>query len=149
VNLTEFIIQAKLNTYASKGEGGEKKLPDGAKELTFEQDKFSYRDRYFGFNNFIGEEIVWENKKPIWGMNYYGQLLNSKLSPEDIYTFLQKCLRKIPKEQPYRGPDYLKETKFEYFNESTGDLTKFLGLERISFGAEDVFKLVYHGGLIT
>lgn len=43
--LSKFLVEAKINTYASSGEGGEKILPDGSKELEFEKKEFKYRDR--------------------------------------------------------------------------------------------------------
>ena len=46
--LSKFLVKAKINTYASSGEGGEKILPDGGKEFEFEEKEFKYRDRYFG-----------------------------------------------------------------------------------------------------
>jgi len=55
---TKFIIKAKQNTYAKSGEGGEEVLADGSKELVFKEKNFKYRDRYFGFNPFIGQEVV-------------------------------------------------------------------------------------------
>ena len=33
--LTKFLAKAKINTYASSGEGGENLLPDGSKEFKF------------------------------------------------------------------------------------------------------------------
>ena len=72
MELNEFLVKAKIGIYASGGEGGEKKFPDGSRELYFSEEDFEYRDRYFGFDYFIGEEIVLQNKKPVWVMNYCG-----------------------------------------------------------------------------
>ena len=47
--LSKFLVKAKINTYASSGEGGEKTLSDGSKEFEFEEKELKYRDRYFGF----------------------------------------------------------------------------------------------------
>jgi len=58
INLNQFLVKAKINTYVLSGEGGEKILSDGSKEFEFKEGKFEYRDRYFGFNPFIGQEIV-------------------------------------------------------------------------------------------
>jgi hypothetical protein len=63
--LSKFLVKAKINTYASSGEGGEKLLSDGSKEFEFREKEFKYRDRYFGFNPFVGEEIVWQNEKVV------------------------------------------------------------------------------------
>ena len=62
--LSDFLVKAKINTYAS------------GKEFDFEEKEFRYRDRYFGFNPFIGEEVVWQKKEIIWGMNYYGRIVS-------------------------------------------------------------------------
>lgn len=69
--LSKFLVKAKISTYASGGEEEEKVYSDGSKVFEFEEKEFKYRDRYFGYNPFIGEEIVWQNKKVVWGMNYY------------------------------------------------------------------------------
>lgn len=95
MKLVKFIIQAKINTYATVGEIGENILNDGAKELNFKKDEFKYRDRYFGSNPFIGEEIVWRDDKPIWGMNYYGSVIYDTVPAKDVYQFLKKAMQQI------------------------------------------------------
>jgi len=112
--LSKFLVKAKINTYASSGEGGEKILPDGGKEFKFKERKFKYRDRYFGFNPFIGEEIVWQNEKIVWGMNYYGEIITKIFSAKDIYYFLQEALKRASEDKPFRGPDNFKKADFEY-----------------------------------
>lgn len=47
MELGKFLIKAKIATYPSVGEVYEMALEDGAKELTFEDGKFKYRDRYY------------------------------------------------------------------------------------------------------
>ena len=61
--LSKFLVKAKINTYALSGENEEKVLFDESKEFEFEEKEFKYRDRYFGFDPFIGQEIVWQNGK--------------------------------------------------------------------------------------
>jgi hypothetical protein len=61
----KFLVKAKVNTYATDGENNEKILPDGTKKLEFKEGDFLYRDRYFGLNPFIGEEIVFYNGKVV------------------------------------------------------------------------------------
>ena len=58
--LSKFLVRAKISTYASSGEGGENLLPDGNKEFEFKEKEFRYRDRYFGFNPFVGQEVVFQ-----------------------------------------------------------------------------------------
>jgi len=149
MKLAQFLVKAKINTYASSGEGGEKILPDGAKELEFEEGEFKYRDRYFGSTSFIGEEIVWQNGKIIWGMNYYGQTLSKIVSAKEIYQFLQEALRKVGEDKPFRGPDSFKRDDFEYINKAKGTVEEFKGEEAILYKGETVYKLNYHGGAVV
>ncbi len=146
--LSKFLARAKINTYASSGEGGEKILPDGSKEFEFEEKEFKYRDRYFGFNPFIGEEIVWQNGKIIWGMNYYGKIISETIPAKQIYQFLQEALKKITEDRPFRGSNNFRHGDFEYFNEAEGTLENFKGEEEIFYKKQIVYKLNYNGGLI-
>jgi len=93
--LSKFLVKAKINTYASSGESGEKILPNGSKEFEFEEKEFKYRDRYFGYNPFIGEEIIWQSKKIVWGMNYYGEIVSKIIPTKEIYQSLQEALKKL------------------------------------------------------
>ena len=144
--LSKFLVKAKINTYASSGEGGEKILPDGSKEFEFEEKEFKYRDRYFGFNPFIGEEIVWQNEEVVWGMNYYGEIVSEIIPAKSIYQFLQEALKKIPDDKPFRGPDNFKKGDFEYINKVEGIVEKFKGEETIFYKEQPVYRLSYHGG---
>jgi len=146
--LNKFLVKAKINTYASSGEGGEKVLSDGSKELKFEDKEFKYRDRYFGFNPFIGEEIVWQNEKIIWGMNYYGKIIPETVPSKQIYQFLQEALKKVTENKPFRGPDNFKQGDFEYFNKTEGTVGNFNGEEKIFYRKQLVYQLSYNGGLI-
>jgi len=146
--LSKFLVKAKINTYASSGEGEEKNLPDGSKELEFEEKEFKYRDRYFGFNPFIGEEIVWQNEKIVWGMNYYGRITSEKIPVKQIYQFLQEALKKVTENKPFRGPDNFKQGDFEYFNKIEGNVENFNGEEKIFHKKQLVYQLRYSGGLI-
>ncbi len=93
--LSKFLESAKINTYASSGEGGENLLPDGNKKFEFKEKEFRYRDRYFGFNPFVGQEVVFQNGKIVWGMNYYGRAISKSIPPKQIYQFLQESLKKF------------------------------------------------------
>ena len=43
--LSKFLESAKINTYASSGEGGENLLPDGNKEFEFKEKEFKFSKR--------------------------------------------------------------------------------------------------------
>jgi len=146
--LSKFLVKAKINTYTSSGEGGEKVLPDGSKEFEFIEGEFKYRDRYFGLNFFVGEEIVWKSGKTVWGMNYYGKIVSQTVSPRQIYQFLQEALKKVPENKPFRGPQRFQKDNFKYFNKTKGTVEKFEGEEMIFHKGISVYKLIYHGGII-
>ena len=148
MKLNEFLVKAKIESYASGGEGGEKKLPDGTKELNYEEGNFKYRDRYFGFNPFSGEEVVWENGKVIWVMNYYGETFGNIFLAKKVFEFLKKAMKQITAERPFRGPKNFKEDDFEYTDENKGNVGNFEGVERIFYKGKEIYNLVYHGGFV-
>jgi len=96
--LRRFLVKAKINAYASGREAAV--LEDGCKELIFNEGKFLYRDRYFGFNPFIGEEVVFCEEECIWS----GHTIPSEgISPKEVYAFLQEVLKRVNEEKPFRG----------------------------------------------
>lgn len=147
-DLKKFLKEAKVNTYASSGEASEKILRDGGKKLEYVKGNFFYRDIYFGFNPFIGEEIIFYHQKPIWGMNYYGKVIVEPVSAKEIYLFLKEALKKVTEVKPFRGPDNFKSGYFEYLNNVEGKIESFTGEEKIFYKKELVYILNYHGGLI-
>ncbi|KKQ94786.1 MAG: hypothetical protein UT66_C0028G0016 [candidate division CPR2 bacterium GW2011_GWC1_39_9] len=146
--LANFLVKAKKNTYASIGEGGEIRLEDGAKELSYKDEDFSYRDRYYGSKDFAGEEIVWQGGKVIWGMNYYGMTTKDDIDAEKVYSFLKLALSNVTTEMPFRGPENLKKDNCEYVNKIEGSLKSFCGKEEILLNGQVVYQLYYHGGRI-
>ena len=146
--LVTFLVKAKFNTYATKGETKEKINLNGSKELTFEENNLKYKDRYFGYSPFIGEEIVWEGEKIIWGMNYYGQIISKKVLPAKIYEFLKEALKTVDVSTPFRGSGKYKKQNFTYINKTKGDMENFQGEENIFFKDILVYILNYHGGFI-
>jgi hypothetical protein len=148
MELSKFLVKAKIATYASEGEANERVLEDGAKELIFEDGEFKYRDRYYGFNPFIGEEIVWKNGKIVWSMNYYGKIVSDVVSAKEIYEFLKMAMRQVKEDRPFRGPNNFKSGDFEYIDESSGDVNDFFGTEKILFKGQEIYKLIYHGGIV-
>jgi len=130
--LGKFIIEAKLNSYASGKKGT--KLSDGSEEFTFEKGRYSYVDRYFGNNRFTGHEIV---------------------SKDKVTKFLQESLRNLKDiEKPFRGPlNYTsRDKKLQYFNNPYRSIDSFHGHESIYgeiLDSSPLFILSYHGGIIV
>ena len=144
--LQDFLVKAKQNTYANE-KTKEIKIKGGGKLLSFSEGGFHYQDKYFGTNPFSGEEIVLEDGKVIWVMNYYGKIL-VKLEPGKVYKFLKKALMKINKNKPFRGPKKFSEGEFSYINNVDGDLTLFKGVEKIFLRKKKIYFCYYHGGSI-
>ncbi len=148
MTLSSFLVQAKVNTYAAAGEGGERLLADGCKELTFQQGDFAYRDRYFGSDPFVGEEVVWHGGRVVWAMNYYGAVLADDVPPDLVYRFLRRALSRVAEDRPFRGPRRLQEDGFEYRDGSQGTVECFTGVETILYRGREIYRLVYHGGAV-
>ena len=148
MELAKFLVQAKVNTYASGDTEVERKLFDGCKELVYREDGLKYRDRYFGGNPFIGEEIVWSENDIVWGMNYYGTVFSDEVSAKSVYQFLQKAMRQITEDRPFRGPENFKKGDFKYVDKSNGSINMFQGIETILYKEREVYRLCYHGGLM-
>jgi len=146
--LSQFLVQAKINTYANSAENGGIAFTSGRKMFEFEQDAFRYNDIYSGFKNFSGQETVFYLGKLGWQMNYEGEVLDAKLDPHQVYDFLKKALRQVTLVKPFRGPNHFVEGNFEYINKSEGDLNKFQGKETIYFHNQEVYHLHYYGGEI-
>lgn len=140
-----FLIKAKKNSYALVGEKKEKTLVDGAKELVFSDGLFSYRDCYYGFNPFAGEEVVFYDKRPIWIMNYSGRCISKDIPSKEIYDFLKKCLKKVNTKTLYRGPLEYKIGNFLYKNKINEAVDYFIGNECIYFKGKKVYELNYSG----
>jgi hypothetical protein len=109
VKLEQFLVKAKVSAYATEGEVGEVILADGCKELTYQEGEFTYRDRYFGWNPFVGEEVVWQGNEYTWAMNYYGVVHDEGVTAGEVYAFLQLAMGQVKEDRPFRGPSSLKE----------------------------------------
>ena len=143
--LCGFLVKAKINTYASGREGAI--LRDGSKELVFSEGKFLYRDRYFGFSPFIGEENIFYEGICVWGMNYYGSAAPSEdFSLKDLYAFLREALKRVSKKKPFRGPEKYERQPFKYVNNVEGYVSRFNGTEKIFYKGKEIYRLLYHGG---
>jgi hypothetical protein len=147
LELTRFLIAAKTATFAgAPGEGV--RTPDFAYEFTFSQGELSYRDRYYGQRQAVGQEVVFRTGNPIWSMNYYGTQISDQVAEAELVIFLKEALRSVPESAPFRGPYNHQRGDWLYTNEVKGDLDVFSGRERILFREEEVYFLFYHGGRV-
>lgn len=147
--LADFLHAANKATYANKEAPKSASLRPASEDYHFEQGDLTYHDTYFGTRDFLGEEIVYEAKKPVWGMNYYGYITNPDVSAENVYAILRSALMQeysdIP---PVRGPREYVDGADKYENRVEGGLDRFFGEERISLKGQLVYHCWYHGGSI-
>lgn len=147
----EFLILAKKSTYAGDG-GRSKSKCILSKNYLFEKDKFRYEDQYFGEYLDVGEEIVWYDSVPIWGMGYRGGMLDDYRKDlavrKPTFNFLSRALLRSCDDFPARGPEILEESGLKYLNKYQGNLYDFVGREEIFYENNLVYKRDYVGGLI-
>lgn len=146
IQFVKFLIKAKQNTYAGSG-AMTKSSRIASKDLSFREGKWSYLDTYVGDFHFIGEEVVWYDQRPVWGMNYYGRMLVEKIPP-GFGEFLKDTLMQVPPEMPFRGPEEFIGKDFSYSCSVEGGLDCFRGKEFITMQGKRIYQLYFHGGEI-
>jgi len=150
-DLAEFLVRAKLATYA--GEGTEVE-PErfGFKELEYKEGNLGYRDSYSGYFQAPGQEVVRLDGMPIWTMSYHGGMvaryIGNHTYAQTTFTFLKEALSKVAKEKPFRGPTHFEKLGWKYSTDVLGDITNFNGTEFIQHNQQSVFVQSYFGGLI-
>ncbi len=150
--LAAFLVEAKRHTYAAQGDDASvPPLLPNSKQLEYRHGDWLYRDIYFGFMYFIGQETVYQLDTPSWSMGYAGEVIDPHASREEaghIYGFLQAALQQVQLDRPYRGPTVFQEDSFTYTDKSQGDLNSFWGSEEITRAGVMVYRLRYHGGMV-
>ena len=129
--LNTFIVRAKAATYVG---GGAKSLSyrPGSHDLQFHEGAFSYLDSYFGGTDFLGQEVVYFEEKPVWVMNYYGRILElSLITAEEAGQIVQESLSRMYEEGRFLGGFEHSTRNSTYVDTSEGDITSFTGREWI------------------
>ena len=145
MELEDFLVIAKKSTSGLE-ENEPVQLDDGSKEYLFELEDYVFRDRFFGGNPFVGEEVVYWKGDPIWSMNYYGKATSR--TPDEVFKFLTKVLGAVEKKKPYRGPERFSEGLMEYRFMSRGNVYSFWGEEEVMHNSIKVHWLRFPGGEI-
>ncbi len=147
--LTRFLDAANKSTYANKDAAKAPSSRPRSDDYHFEQGNLTYHDTYFGGRDFIGGEIVYKSGTPVWGMNYYGYILDPATSEKEVYNFLRKALMQPHGSViPVRGPSVHQEGGWLYRNAVDGELDRFGGAEEISLNGKSLYRATYHGGFI-
>ena len=142
--LKSFLFDAKQNTFI-KGAKKEASSRPNSKDYAFKKYNYYYLDSHIGKSNIIGEEIVWQNEKLAWGMNYKSMQLTDSL-PSGFNKFLKLSLKNMDKDFPVRGPKEFIENKFKYVCSYEGDIESFNGSEYVYYDNALIYKLFFHGG---
>lgn len=155
MDLKMFLVTAKQRTYAAE-DGTAETLTDGAKQFVYRVGNLEYRDRYYGFDPFGGEEVVWRDSKPVWCMHYWGRVItqhvngavwNEMPSPDAIYGFLRRALREVGEGLPLRGPLRFDEGEWSYRATVDGTIEAFHGSEMIGYKIR-VYECYFRGGVL-
>lgn len=151
LDLQNFLIEAKKETYANGTVEKAKSTRRGSSDYEYKKDKYSYHDTYFGGTDFQGQEVVYQqDDTPIWGMIYYGRTLDESLSEEAMDNALRPALMQVGEDDtiPVRGPKEFENQGYKYTFKVTGDLTNFEGEETIEKEGKEIYTLKCHGGMI-
>ena len=144
-SLKEFLCEARKNTYAASASPIDNPRLLASEQLEFQKGDYSYRDIYFsGGKRFIGQEIVYQESKPVWGMNYIGDTIG-KLET----SFLKESLFKLVKMCRLGGACEYEKREFKYQDQGQGNLEEFSGKEVIFSGGKNIYKLNYQGGIVS
>lgn len=153
--LKNFLIKAKKQTYANKNAKKTSSLRPSSSDYEYEEiinnNHYLYHDTYFGTTNFIGEEVVYKNNKPIWAMNYRGYTFDNTLGEEAMDNALRPALMQIGNDKkilPLRGPSKFVNGDYTYTFEVDGDIKNFSALEKIFKKDKLIYSLSCQGGEI-
>jgi len=154
--LAFLIVARQKNGYVSGVAGSSILL--GGKQYKFEEAGFFYQDTFYGFDPFVGQELVWAYDIGfMWAMNYYGGLIEDRglisgkmIWQEETYKFLKKALLGSRIETPFRGPNHFSDGEWAYKNEWDvgSNISSFKGIERIYYKHASVYSGDYHGGFV-
>ncbi len=143
--IKQFIAQARENTYAGSGRESENTRLLGSSQYEFQKANLLYRDIYFGRGyHFIGQEVIYQDNKPIWSMVYMG-----KESPKELTDFLKKALAELSDKCRLGEGCEFEKGNYKYQDRGTGGLENFNGEEIILDRGKQVYSLKYMGGLLT
>jgi hypothetical protein len=151
--LKKKLYKASIKDDCTKGYGGSPlkyidPLLPWFKLITYRKGPFLVVDRYTGEEFNIGQAITFFRKRPMYGTNYYGILIDNKLKVKIVFSFLKKALLAGAGKSTHRGLDGYKENSFRYSNKFTEKRGFTEGEEKIFNNNKLVYIQVYHGGII-
>jgi hypothetical protein len=152
--LQNFHGAAALATYAAGKPPEAHAQRPGFIEFEHTDGEWSYRDSYAGYLRSCGQEIIYYRGTPVWNCLYGGGMEPERMDSafaKETFGILKLALcsgDKKAKFQP-RGPAELSDGVWQYFCQTNGDITGFIGNERMLHREEVVFRHHFFGGLIV
>ena len=146
--LEDFIVRAKAATY---GGDGFTLLPYrlDSHDFQFIDGDWAYHDSYVGLTDFAGQEVVYQARRAVWAMSYYGRiLLPEVISGVDAGRVIKASLSALYHQGRFLGGFRHVNDPYIYVDTNTGDVTWFQGREHIEAAGKIAYELVYHGGLV-
>jgi hypothetical protein len=147
--LTQFIVRAKANTWNGNARVSLSYRP-GSSDLQYHEENLSYLDSYFGSTNFLGQEVVWHNGKPIWVMNYHGQILQPELYDGARAGITSQegrgCVYAL---QTFLGNHEFTLKHSVFCMKTTGEPSSFSGREWHEVKGVVVYSFDFHGGTVS
>lgn len=142
--LKKFVAEARRNTYAGNGVPLDVPRLAGSVQFDYQKADLTYQDVYFsGKKKFAGQEIVYQNNRPVWVMHYFGEIIKDE--PEE---FLKIALTSLADRCRFgESCDFVK-LEYKYQDQGKGNMESFSGQEKISKKDSAIYNLNYNGGLI-
>ena len=106
--------------------------------------RFRYTGTHFGTEQFAGQEILLEEERPIWTVNFLGRTAGQEFPAE----FLREALLAGCQHFPYRGAERYEKGEWVYTCAVRGEPDWFYGYEEIRHQGHRVYECAFHGGEI-
>ncbi|MCM1253825.1 MAG: DUF5680 domain-containing protein [Clostridium sp.] len=140
--IIDFLILAKRNTYAAKKNQVESCRTASCDFYYKDDNGYEYYDTYLGGERFVGEEAVWFQRAPVWGMNYAGRVIGQHFDGD----FLKDALLSMPYHYPFRGAEIYRRGSYCYHCKVDGTFGWFQGYEDIFYQDDKIYECHFHGG---
>lgn len=138
----------KANMPHATGESDMRSEKNGSRTIHFSDGDWSMTDNFFGGEPYGGQQVVFYKGEPAWLCVYYGRVLRTNLSPEEVYGFLREALQHPSKGMPLRGPVSYKVNTLEYRHKLTGELDDFTSEEEILESGQRIYWAKFLGGWV-
>lgn len=150
-SLADFLGKARLAGYAAEGDFDES-AGRAQREYVSTQALWAYSDLCLaegGNGNVIGRELVHYDQELIWGMTYYGVVVDVRADRTALYTFIRQAMRTVsPTNLPARGQQNFVNGLHRYSYDLQGTLLEFSGVERVFYDSAPIYRLHFNGGLM-